>query len=278
MKKSSPISLFSFQDIITSLTGIMIVIVLVILLQIVESAEIAVNEARQDPESVKLIRKKEELLKAKADLAKQLDAMSRFNQPFSELSEIELKRRIEEKTKILNAEKDKIRNLEEILKKELEKQRSLTSKEESLQKEVQKFKKENKLYALELKNHQLNAEINRLKSEIAAKQKRLDIQIAASSTQSPLVIECFSWGFRMKLWPSGSLVTIGAPGERIDQSKIDQLARHIKNRPEKSFFIVLLLRKNAYPLMKDIIVTLKSTEKEIEFGKELITEDEDCLS
>jgi len=278
MKKSNPISLFSFQDIITSLTGIMIVIVLVILLQIVESAEIAVNEARQTPESAELIRKKEELLKAKAELTKQLDSMSRFNQPFSELSEIELKRRIEGKRKILNAEKEKIRNLEETLKKELEKQRNLTSKNDSLQKEVQKFMAENKLNDLELKNHQLNAEINRLKSEIEAKLRKLDIQIAASSTQSPLVVECFSWGFRMKLWPSGSLVTIGAPGERIDQEKIDQLARHIRNRPEKSFFIVLLLRKDAYPLMRDIIITLKRTGKEIEFGKELITEDEDCLS
>ena len=50
MKKSSPISLFSFQDIITCLTGIMIVVVLVILLQLVESTAAVVKRLEMQPE------------------------------------------------------------------------------------------------------------------------------------------------------------------------------------------------------------------------------------
>jgi hypothetical protein len=51
MKKSTPISLFSFQDIITSLTGIMIVVVLIISLQLVESTR-AVAAIAKMPEKL----------------------------------------------------------------------------------------------------------------------------------------------------------------------------------------------------------------------------------
>ena len=45
----SPISLFSFQDIVTSLTGIMIIVILVIALQMIETMQ----EALHDPPPTK---------------------------------------------------------------------------------------------------------------------------------------------------------------------------------------------------------------------------------
>ena len=72
MKNSSPISLFSFQDIITSLTGIMIVIVLVILLQLVESTRVAAAHAQMLPEYQALKKVQQELLAKREELKKKI--------------------------------------------------------------------------------------------------------------------------------------------------------------------------------------------------------------
>ena len=58
MKKDSPISLFSFQDIITCLTGIMIVIVLIILLQLVD-ATVAHSNSQDDVQKLQTLKERE---------------------------------------------------------------------------------------------------------------------------------------------------------------------------------------------------------------------------
>ena len=55
MKNSgTPISLFSFQDIVTSLTGIMVIVILVIVLQLVEATYNYENPKSDNPEYLEL--------------------------------------------------------------------------------------------------------------------------------------------------------------------------------------------------------------------------------
>ena len=96
MKKSTPISLFSFQDIITSLTGIMIVVVLIISLQLVESARAVAAIAQMRPEYEMLQKTYKQLLEKRKSLAEKIVSNAEAADKYAKYSAAEIKQIIEE--------------------------------------------------------------------------------------------------------------------------------------------------------------------------------------
>jgi hypothetical protein len=119
MKKDTPISLFSFQDIITCLTGIMIVVVLIILLQLVEAMT---KHAAASPlaEEVKELRQREKELAAVRDsLLSSGESIDEEVRQYAAFSAEELKMMLEEYADKLKAKdeemKKRIRRIEKSL-------------------------------------------------------------------------------------------------------------------------------------------------------------------
>ena len=71
----SAISLFSFQDIITSLTGIMFLVVLLLVLIMLSSRKPAVAEVNADPQSRELQKQVEQLKKELSELQQERSLM-----------------------------------------------------------------------------------------------------------------------------------------------------------------------------------------------------------
>ena len=113
MKHSSPISLFSFQDIITSLTGILIVIVLIIALELVETMATVAARSELLPDYLCLKQKAAELSDTKTALQQSLASNDSPQGPFADLSLPELRDLIarEKRYQALLTEKNRTEDL-----------------------------------------------------------------------------------------------------------------------------------------------------------------------
>lgn len=244
MKKSSPISLFSFQDIITSLTGIMIVVVLVILLQLVESSRIAAAYAKMQPEYQMLKKVYEELLVKRENLKKKIVANAESADKYAKSSVEEILKQISD---------------EEIYAKELEKQiarleselSSLSLKNtqkkircDQLKSELQKLSKQrNEIRELQAQLLALQQRQKNIDQMIAHKKKTLRFEFSGYDNQTPLLIECNAWGFRCQQYPDGNVITMGTPGAGSLPKQLSKLRKWITGYDTERCYPVLLFRK-----------------------------------
>ena len=107
---STPISLFSFQDIITSLTGIMVIIILVIVLQLVEATYNYENPKSDNLEYLELKEKQK-------DLSMQIQKVRNMGEEIAE----ELKEYVQVSQEAVDEQIKQAQNTISIMKSEMEK-------------------------------------------------------------------------------------------------------------------------------------------------------------
>ena len=280
MKKSSPISLFSFQDIITCLTGIMIVIVLIILLQLVDAMN-RVKEASPLRDEVKRLEAVERKLKKERDALKapQNDELDPRLEKFAKMS-------VEELQTLCNITTSSITNLqrmEEEYRKEAE--RLLAASVESskklakLRKELKELNAEERsIMAAFAKLSDLRKKRQNMQNTVRRKRKTLRLEFAGSITGTPVIVECNYWGFRLRKHPDGKIETVGNPSNGNLKDNISALCQRLKNGDMKDSYPVFLVREEAFPFTSELREKVESASLKNGYGFELVSDREEVFS
>lgn len=275
-KTSNPISLFSFQDIITSLTGIMIVVVLVILLQLVETVSQAAAQTEQHPEFKIMRDKLAELRDLKSRLEQQLAVRKKEEpSPLARMPEAELRfmlrkrenQILQEQMKLTERKKD-ISRMEEIISRIEERISQLKKQIEEQQAKIDRVKN------LSMKLALLKKKKNEIKDEIEKKRKLIFIEFTGDSSRIPVLITVYPWGFRAKVHPDGQVQTFGIPGRNTSPlSNVNKLKQWLERVPGRSY-PVLLFRRDSLRFHNDIVFNYFKSQ---DIGRDLLGDGEECF-
>lgn len=273
-KHDVPISLFSFQDIITSLIGVMIIFVLLFAIEFLQTQEKQLRTSAHYDRIMSLINQKklaeEDLEKINELYAKQvrreLDIIA--NDPIQLQAKINA--RSEEKDKLLVISEEK-KSVEGILKQKI-------SLEYSKNDEIAKDRedKTQELDSLE-ENEQhnidnLTQEKKRFEKRLEDARRHLDIVFDSVSFKKPLLIQC-----------SEETIEIGVYGENsrksfpIDGSNYQSVFQYVSDYSSSGYYLVVLVKPSFAQFFDDFFSSLEKSFPNHEKGAEPIFENEDCI-
>lgn len=275
MRQNSPISLFSFQDIVTCLTGIMIIVVLVILLQLVETAASIASRAKPNAEYLALRKHYDSLAAEKTLLQSRLAASESDDSEFNGFSlpelravkeeeaknAVQLETRREEAEKQLAADKKRLEESEEQLKYFKEQIAKLSANEEQL------AQQRGKLAELQKRSREIADQIER-------KRRTLGFEFPGVNDRVPLLIECNVWGFRVRKYPDGLVTEFGYPGPDGAATVLDDLIRRLASEDLQRCYPVLLFRPGTLSLQQIILNRLADLKYGMPVGQEPVSADE----
>ena len=276
---STPISLFSFQDIVTSLTGIMVIIILVIVLQLIEATYNYENPKSDNLEYLELKEKQREL-------SMQIQKVKNMGEEIPE----ELKEYIHVSQEVVDEQIKQVQNAISMMKSEMEKnnqdlvdmsdsweqrKKLLTEvleekKKETVNKnvvddEMKKVEEDKDILALERRLQALQQEANHLKNNIVIPDK-LEFSFEGVMTRQPILIECLGDGFRAQVYKDGEEVQNFMDG--TFDSNLHSLIAWLKGNDLKKCYPVLLLREKAFSRLDRIQLELFKFDRNLVLGKE----------
>jgi len=191
----NPVSLFAFQDIITSITGIMILVVLLIILDIIDTKETTTSSPSPYKEDIEQL--EETILKLKEKLESDKDwldkneelivkALSLDLNAIPKLIEKERKRNLLLSSSLTTVEKENIELKSMILKTE---QKIKIQKEEETLNATKIIDKQDELKQRKKKNEELLVEIKKLQEEKEKRKNRVEIRTAEDLDKTPVFVE-----------------------------------------------------------------------------------------
>ena len=276
---STPISLFSFQDIVTSLTGIMVIIILVIVLQLIEATYNYENPKSDNLEYLELKEKQREL-------SMQIQKVKNMGEEIPE----ELKEYIHVSQEVVDEQIKQVQNAISMMKSEMEKnnqdlvdmsdsweqrKKLLTevleeTKKETVNKnvvddEMKKVEEDKDILALERRLQALQQEANHLKNNIDIPDK-LEFSFEGVMTRQPILIECLGDGFRAQVYKDGEEVQNFMDG--TFDSNLHSLIAWLKGNDLKKCYPVLLLREKAFSRLDRIQLEMFKFDRNLVLGKE----------
>lgn len=278
MKKESPISLFSFQDIITCLTGIMIVIVLVILLQLVETTANIAAKVQLQPEYKILKTRMEQMLALRDELKNKLKNSKKEQDEFFDKSTAELKSIVGKERKYTHTLKRDLAKVEKnfsLLVLEIEKTKLRIEKIKNEIREL--YKSENEILELKAELLALQKRQGEVSQKIEQKRKTIRFEFSGYDHLKPLLIECNFWGFRAKKYPDGEVLFFGTPQKTNAKRQIPNLMSYLRQEGLYSTYPVLLFRNDSLVIYEDLMKALYEVNKNITIGKEPLGEKEECF-
>ncbi|MBR4673633.1 MAG: hypothetical protein IKP00_04140 [Victivallales bacterium] len=278
--RGAPISLFSFQDIVTSLTGIMVIVILVIVLQLAE--------ARFDYENPKSDNSEYLEMKAKMkELAEQLKQLKEAGEEIPEEVKAYLNISVEavdaqlqdaeKATAAMTAEKERnekemvtmkltLGQLKELLKGLNAEKKEKEAKRDVVDEKVAAAEKDDSSNTLERQLQTLQLENERLKNNIRITADKVEFSFVGIMSRQPILIECTGNGFRAQVYKSGQPVKEFRGGGL--SSSISGLVAWLRQQDLKKSYPVLLLRRSFFSHLDDLLITLYRLDKDIVLGME----------
>jgi len=278
--RGTPISLFSFQDIVTSLTGIMVIIILVIVLQLAEAMYDYENPKSDNPEYHDLKGQIANLTQRIKDVREIGEEIPDEFKPYIEMSDELVDGQIQQTTKanaIMSDEKEKNGKEKETMMLSMQQLKDLLQalKDEKEQAEKAKRDVENKqndfdndqsLNDLAKSLETLKQENERLKNEIRIKADKLEITFQGVMSRQPILIECLGTSFRAQVYKGGEPVKEFNGGNLT--VNLASLSLWLKEHDLKRCYPVLLWRRKAWPNRDIIILALSVLDKDMAMGQE----------
>ena len=278
-ERGTPISLFSFQDIVTSLTGVMVIIILVIVLQLVEAVYDYENPKSDNPEYLALKGKIQELEGRVQQLKETGEEIPEEFKVFLQISEDEIGNELsqaQDAKAMLSSEKE--RNAEDIKKislsmeqiKELlraskaEKEKAEAARE-AADKKLQNSKEDPGIIEMERRLQSLQLENERLRNQIRISAEKVEFSFKGIMSRQPILVECLGTGFRAQVYKSGEGVRNFTGGDF--ESNLSNLISWLRTKDMMRSYPVLLLRKESFSKIDRIEEELYKMDG-IRIGKE----------
>ena len=280
MKDSgTPISLFSFQDIVTSLTGIMVIVILVIVLQLAEAIYDYENPKSDNPEYLELKAKTAELAARLKQLKDMGEEIPEELKPYIDVPEetVDSELQSTENAKaVMTAEKESNEKKLETIKLSIEQLKELlkATKEDKSKAEAKLAEVDGKLKAateisfreLEDKLQTLLQESERLKNNIRIEADKVEFSFAGVMSRQPILIECTGNGFRAQVYKGTDGVKDFTGGGV--KTNLPKLVAWLKQYDMKKCYPVLLLRRSAFAYLDDILAKLYDLGDDVALGME----------
>lgn len=284
MKKTNdnPISLFSFQDIVTSLTGIMVIVILVIVLQLVETVSARISKIQPD----------DEFLQWKAEVQSLQENLKKLQEQGELLSE-EVRKLMTLSPKVLA----EMINKEDLLK-QIQQHESAAVKleQQSVASKILAIQQERKNLQARLEEaHKENASLQKTLEAVTNQEKKitrlltlieegkqarsnLEVQInnmtpvlefsfSGSLQRHPLLIECMEDGFRAVVYGQTDVQDFTSGGF---SSNLNRLLSWLKTFDLTKSYPVLLYRGNAFKKHGEIENKILNLAPDILLGREPI--------
>ena len=274
-----PVSLFSFQDIITTLTGIMIFFLLILVISMLEITE---NSEQETAEPVytewREVAKQNDLLREQIDgiaadtekYQRRLRKLSTQDEGALILEKDRLQEQLRQQQLQLKDARRKLEQLEHQLKFEIERQQRVEAGEKQLKQQQQRLR------SAERDLKKLRARVKELEKEIAERRKvniTLDRQIAAT----PLVIECARDVVKV-VDPATNTTREFRRRTPAATDMISEVIKYLKTLPVSKYYFVFLIKPSAANYLE--FITNKLNSKAIpgaKYGIEPVLENEECI-
>lgn len=255
-----PVSLFAFQDIITSITGIMILVVLLIILDILNAPKTKSSPFKKD---VVQLEKTVKRLREKLDKeSRWLDENEREILKAASVELSALPKLIEKEKKrflllTVGFEREKKRNAEsETLIAGIKKQVEKAGEDIRKTKDDRKRRKG----ILEEKNKNLDDLTKKLEEAKKNSEKRktqVEITTDKNLPYSPILVECSECLIKIKVGPSGAVRRFDSPGGD-SKALVSRFFTFLKSRSKSDDLIILILKPSSVGYSYGILGAIKS--------------------
>ena len=267
MKYRSPISLFSFQDIITCLTGIMIVVVLVLLLEVIESAATRAARSALNAERLEVIELEKELIAQVEAARTQLQNAQqelRDNKPLTVAALENRRRELEERLRQLRKEEEETRRHAAALDEELKKLQLRSTELEQLKTQLEAAKKEKQTLQARLK--ELLDRFREREVEWVKGRTPLRIEFVGHFERKPLLFECTGNAILMRdpAQPGKILREFSSDAPTM-QTEIDRMIEYLDTRSPEQEYPVLLVRAEAAGYLEELLSRLRENNWRVGF-------------
>lgn len=276
MKDSNPISLFSFQDIITCLTGIMIVIVLVILLQLVDALTKATQSSPLETVYKELQAECDLLREREKELSARLKKLRKESKKQKDIPESELVKNIRREERYMKILAGELNQSEEELKKVKEEQSKLAEQLKAEEEKSENNKqRDTNISQILAETERLKQEERRIYQEFEKKRKMIRFTFSGMNNLTPVLIECCGWGFRTKVHPNGNCRVFGTKGTSGIAAQLKNLNSYIREFKKDNIYLVFFFREETFPMVGTITFTFECDGYKI--GKEVLEKGEECI-
>ncbi len=267
-EEDSAISLFSFQDIITSLTGIMFLVVLLLVLLLLSSHTIsAPPQVEEHSEATAL---QEQL----AVLKQELQELEQSQQQTVQRLELLRKLSPEEVKRNISDMEQKLRILQNNLQ---EAEAKLQIQQELLAQLQQEIAADNELKKnIQSELEQMQKQFDELQSAIIRQRKEnennknlMKFSIERSTNKSPLLVELDKNGVIMLVVDTDEKIDYRIPGKA--QSSIDNFLAGLNGFSSLRYYVCILVKPSGFPYAQELTNSLKN--KNYERGIEIMPDD-----
>ena len=283
MKKDNdnPISLFSFQDIITSLTGSMLLIILVIVLQLVETVSGLGDKIQPDDEYLRW-KSEVQILQDKLTQLQKSGSYSEEMLKLFPLSFDDLRRSLEKEDFLQKIQQQELAGLRQDRENFTATAAALCEERKDLQARLTELQKEQATLQEALQaltnqekdiTHLLTAieegkrAQSKLEEQIKSQETKLEFSFPGTLQQHPLLIECLENGFRAVSYGQTDIQDFtkkGFSGNLLD------LLTWLKTFDLRKTYPVLLYREEAFQKHTEIEEKILKLSPGIRLGREPI--------
>ena len=273
----SPISLFSFQDIITCLTGIMLFLLLILSIRIMEIRE---REERTSPHRAELeeLRRNRDLLRRQlADMEREsqsyrrrLNAARRMDKTALTIEKERLERELRERSGRLEELRMQTDGLRRQLMAERERKVRLEKLRDAAQEDVRTVAEQEKQIA------ELRRKLAETRSEIERRRRKLEIGAPPGGRKKTLVLECSGDQIRLIDMKGGNSKTIPRGDSPFFTVMADEALKLLADHSPADCFFVALIKPSAAPYAQYLMDGFWQRFPKADFVAEPILESEAC--
>lgn len=244
--KNEPFSLFSFQDIITCVTGIMLFIVLLVTLQLVVKKVEVISSSKADKGQVEHLRQKlAQMITEKKKIEQWLERSHVEIMKLLEVTPNELPKKMDKLTQHNSYLVKRIRPLEEECR---NLQREIEVKEAALEEDKHNLAQLEKRSAkLLTQRTRQDEKVKELKGQIAKKKEResnlVDLSVSRRDDKAPIIVQCSDAKIKVKT-RGGKIRVFKTSGQHLSPM-ITQLMNFLKTRSSSREYLAVLLKPSA---------------------------------
>ena len=270
--EGSAISLFSFQDIITSITGIMFLVVLLLVLIMITSKVSTAQDKKQSNESVKELQK--ELAELKNKLQALRDSQKKLDKEIDDLKKLspeEIQKRKLELQKILQADQVKLDTLTSSLKLKEDQYNQLKTEHHDLDKSVTHRKKV--IEELKKQLEELNKTIKEKETTRQQRSRVMKYVVHSNSAKQPVLAELDKDGIRFLLLDDKKIVDLRRPGRAMESLSL--MALELQKLNSSQLYFSIAVKPGGFKYVIQLLELMKNNT--FERGTEIMPDDDSSI-
>lgn len=270
--EGSAISLFSFQDIITSITGIMFLVVLLLVLMMITSKVPTAKDNNKSNENVKELQK--ELAELKNKLQALRDSQKKIDKEIDDLKKLspeEIRKRKLELQKILQVDQVKLDTLTSSLKLKEDQYKQLQTELQDLDKSVTHRKK--LIEDLKKQLEELNKVIKAKETNRQQRTRVMKYVVHSNSAKQPVLAELDKDGIRFMILDDKKVIDLRRPDRAMESLSL--MAMELQKLDPSRIYFSIAVKPGGFKYVIQLLEIMKNNN--FERGTEILPDDDSSI-